>query len=230
MQKQKVAFFDIDGTLFRWSLFIEYVNALINVGVLPKNMHLEFQDKYERWLNREGTFQDYIDAMVASFNKNIIGVRVNDFIDVTRDALEAKRKRVYRYTRDLIRDLKDDGYFVVAISHSAKIALDLFTESYGFDKVYGVMLEIEDGVFTGEILNKAQIFDKGKIVERVFNQEDLNLTKQDSIAVGDTHSDISMLEAVDKPIAFNPNKILYNEAKKRKWDIVVERKDVIYRI
>jgi phosphoserine phosphatase len=39
-----------------------------------------------------------------------------------------------------------------------------------------------------------------------------------------------MLEAVENPIAFNPNQTLYNHAKKRGWEIVVERKDVIYEL
>jgi phosphoserine phosphatase len=48
--------------------------------------------------------------------------------------------------------------------------------------------------------------------------------------VGDTESDISILSAVGKPIAFNPNDKLAQHAKKKRWDIVVERKNVIYQL
>ncbi len=47
--------------------------------------------------------------------------------------------------------------------------------------------------------------------------------------MGDTETDISFLKMVDNPICFNPNKNLYNYAKKKGWEIVVERKDVIYK-
>ena len=40
--------------------------------------------------------------------------------------------------------------------------------------------------------------------------------------------DIAMLEMVSRPIAFNPNAGLYRHAKLRGWEVVVERKDVIY--
>jgi phosphoserine phosphatase len=39
-----------------------------------------------------------------------------------------------------------------------------------------------------------------------------------------------MLELVERPIAFNPNKKLCAHAKKKGWEIVVERKDVIYKL
>jgi phosphoserine phosphatase len=57
-----------------------------------------------------------------------------------------------------------------------------------------------------------------------------NLSLRHSIGVGDTESDISFLELVSKPICFNPNEKLYQHAKRLKWAVIVERKDVIYAI
>ena len=51
-----------------------------------------------------------------------------------------------------------------------------------------------------------------------------------STAVGDTESDIPMLEVVGHPIAFNPNTKLAEHAQEKGWRIVVERKDVIYEL
>jgi len=69
---------------------------------------------------------------------------------------------------------------------------------------------------------------KSNILHRVIEQE--NLTMEDSVAVGDTASDISVLEMVHNPICFNPNNELYKRAKASKWEVVVERKDVVYTI
>ncbi|MFP4022372.1 MAG: hypothetical protein ACLFTS_00805, partial [Candidatus Paceibacterota bacterium] len=51
-----------------------------------------------------------------------------------------------------------------------------------------------------------------------------------SVGVGDTEGDISFLEMVDHPLCFNPNKNLYRHALISDWNVVVERKDVIYHI
>ena len=56
------------------------------------------------------------------------------------------------------------------------------------------------------------------------------LSYDESIAVGDSESDIPMLEAVSTPIAFNPTKALYEHARAAGWKIVVERKNVVYEL
>ena len=72
------------------------------------------------------------------------------------------------------------------------------------------------------------VSDKAKILQRAVEKE--GLTLKGSIGVGDTESDIKFLKLVQRPICFNPNKKLYNHAKSVGWEIVVERKDVIYKI
>lgn len=52
----------------------------------------------------------------------------------------------------------------------------------------------------------------------------------DSIAVGDSEGDIPMLSAVERPIAFNPTKMLFDKAKEQGWSIVIERKNMVYRL
>jgi phosphoserine phosphatase len=55
-----------------------------------------------------------------------------------------------------------------------------------------------------------------------------NLILRGSVGVGDTESDIAFLKFVSRPICFNPNKKLYDHARRAGWEVVVERKDVIY--
>jgi phosphoserine phosphatase len=56
------------------------------------------------------------------------------------------------------------------------------------------------------------------------------LSLKGSYGIGDSHVDIGFLKKVEHPIVFNPSLGLYRVAKKRKWQIIVERKDVIYYI
>lgn len=226
--KQKVAFFDIDGTVFRSSLLIELVRTLIAEGVFPEEASDEFQSLYEAWWNREGTYEEYIDAVVTTFVCHIKGVHYGDLADIGRRIVAVQRRRVYRYTRDLIRKLKQEGFYLVAISQSPKTVLDDFCLQYGFDKVYGRIYEIgPQDRFTGVIAEEHLIRNKASIVKRVFDHNP-NLTPEGSVAVGDTDGDIPLLESVENPICFNPNQALYSHAKRAKWEVVVERKDVIY--
>lgn len=75
----------------------------------------------------------------------------------------------YRYTRDLITELKNKGSSIVAISQSPKTVLDAFCKQYGFDKVYGRMYEIgPQDRFTGIVTDEHLIENKANIVKRVF--------------------------------------------------------------
>lgn len=224
---KKIAVFDIDGTIFRSSLTIELVERLIVRGVFPPDARQEFEYDHKRWIDREGEYQAYIEAVVATFMKYLKGIHYGDFKDAAEEVIAIQQNHVYRYTRDLIKTLTDDGYYLLAISHSPKAILEGFCKAYGFDKVYGKLYETgETGRFTGAILEEHLISNKANILKRVVEKE--GLTLKGSVGVGDTETDISMLELVERPICFNPNGKLYRYAKLNGWKVVVERKDVIY--
>ena len=226
---KKVAFFDVDGTIFRSSLLIELVETMVAEQVFPVTAIQEYRKELDAWQNREGTYDDYINAVVASYMKHIKGVYYGDFADIGRMVVAEQGKRVYRYTRDLIKSLKADNYFIVAISQSPKTVLDEFCYHYGFDKAYGRIYEIgPSDNFTGAVIDEAYITNKANVVSRVFEVEDV--VPEDSVGVGDTEGDIPLLESVEQPICFNPNRRLYEYAKGKGWEVVVERKDVIYEL
>lgn len=226
---QKVAFFDIDGTVFRSSLLIELVEGLIVREVFPKEARELYRESHEAWWNREGTYEAYIADVIQTFCAHMRGVHYGVLADVGRAVVETQSKRVYRYTRDLIKDLKSKEYYIVAISQSPKTILDEFCASYGFDKVYGRIYEIGPrDCFTGKVVDESIIEDKALIVDRLLAHG--GFTLDGSVGVGDTEGDIKLLSKVETPICFNPNMKLYEHAKMNRWPIIVERKDVVYTI
>lgn len=229
MKKTPVSIFDIDGTIFRSSLLIEITEALIQDRIFPANVKNIYARAYQNWLDRRGPYEDYIWAVVEVFEKNIKGVSRDKFLQIARKVVGFHRDRVYRYTRDLIKDLKKRGFYLLAISNSPKIILDEFCRQLGFDKVYGRVYAVDKrNCFTGETSFLELISDKAKILKRAIERE--NLTLQGSVGVGDTESDIQFLKLVAQPICFNPNQKLYSHAKRNGWQVVVERKDVIYEL
>ena len=123
--------------------------------------------------------------------------------------------------------IKAKKYYLLAVSHSPMEIVQNFARGLGFDKVYGRIYEVGRGrKFTGARPYDHLIDDKGKILSRAC--EKAGLTLRESVGVGDTESDVAFLKMVERPICFNPNKRLYEYAKRRGWRVVVERKDVVY--
>lgn len=157
------------------------------------------------------------------------GVREADFVPLVRQTVSAHRRRVYRYTRDLVASLRRRGYYLLAVSHSPKYLVDDFARELGFDKIYGRVLELDPaGRFTGRALHLDVISSKAKVLGRAIEKEGLTLAG--SVGVGDTEADVGFLEMVERPICFNPNAALFRVAKRRGWKVVVERKDVVHEI
>lgn len=229
MEKRRVAVFDVDGTIFRSSLLIQLVDKLIERGAFPADAQKVYEKEHMKWLDREGDYQEYIEAVVRTFRAHLKGVHYGDLADAAKEMVDEQWKRTYRYTRDLIKELKGKGYFLLAVSHSPKTVLDKFCPKIGFDKSYGLVYELgPQDLFTGKILDEHLIYNKANVVKRALEKEGLTLAH--SIGVGDTESDISFLDMVAKPICFNPNMKLYRHAKRMGWDTVVERKDVVYKL
>jgi len=227
--KKPVAVFDIDGTIFRSSLLIELMDALIMDGIFPPHASKSYQRAYYKWLNRQDSYEKYLEGVVNAFQANLCGVRFTDFLKISRRVVAFHQHRVYRFTRDLITELKNKNYYLLAISGSPLPVVELFGQKLGFHKMYGRMYELDvHNRFTGNCLHEELIKDKAKILQRALVKENLTLKK--SIGVGDTENDISFLKMTARPIAFNPNQALYKYARRAGWEIVVERKDVIYHL
>lgn len=227
MADRPVAVFDIDGTVFRSSLLLVLAKRLIQEGIFPREVQNEFEEDRVKWLDRKADYETYLKKVVGVFAREIKGKPYEEVANIAGEIIEAKKDRVYQYTRELIKDLKRRGFYLLAISHSPKFIVDGFGYEHGFDKVYGTFYTSgASGNFTGEIDDEDLIFNKAAVLTRALRKE--NLTLAGSMGVGDTESDISMLEMVESPIAFNPNRKLYEHAKRRGWSVVVERKDVVY--
>jgi phosphoserine phosphatase len=105
-----------------------------------------------------------------------------------------------------------------------------FVDNMALIRVYGRIYELgPQDCFTGAVSDEHLIQNKANIVKRIFERHP-ELAKERSVAVGDTDGDIALLESVSRPICFNPNQELYAHAKWRNWEIIVERKDVIYKL
>lgn len=224
--KEKLAVFDIDGTLFRNSLLIELHWQLIKEGLFPKEVKEKVDQYYWAWVNREGHYDDYLAKVIETFKDNIAGIGQKKMAQLANEVIERQSKIVYRYTRGLIDEIRKD-HFLLAISGSPEVMVEQFAKHWDFDQAIGTNYEVKDEKYTGQVAFVASS-DKKSVLEKFMKEN--SFSKGGSLAVGDTDSDAGMFELVEKPICFNPNQKLYNIAKEKDWQIVVERKDVIYEI
>lgn len=225
---KKFAVFDIDGTLIRWQLYHAVVNKLAKDNLLGKQAYQDIVNARKVWKTRAHpeAFKEYERQVVALFDEAVADIPVKVFHKAAQEVVEEYKDQVYTYTRGLIQSLKDDDYMLLAISGSHQELVKALADHYGFDDAIGSLYVQKGGKFTGKKIVASE--DKAKLLDNLVSKH--KLTFENSYAVGDSASDAPMLEKVELPIAFNPDKNLFKIAQLHCWKIVVERKNVIYEL
>ena len=224
-KKNKLAIFDVDGTIFRRNLHFELLEELSHEGIFKKEIRSELVRVYGDWLNNEGTYERYRNKLVELYAENIKGCPIELVQRAAKRVALFNQKRIYIYARELIRKLKKT-HLLMIISGSPMEIVSEYARLLGFDVSFGSIYQTnEKNCYTGRPLFEPTN-NKGKIVTDFV--EDRKMSLDGSLGIGDTESDASFLDLVEEPIAFNPNSNLKKIAEKKGWRIVVEKKDVIY--
>ncbi len=228
IKKEKIAVFDIDGTIFRKNLAFELIDELAWMKVFKIDVRNELIRLYSRWLDHKGSYEEYRRALVDLYAQNVKGCRKEKIIEASKKVVPFYRNRTYIYTSQLIANFKKENYNIIAVSGSPLEIVEEYNRYLGLDMVFGSVYEVDSqGAYTGRAIFEPTTH-KGHVVKQYITER--NLILKDSYGIGDTESDAKFLEIVENPIAFNPNLNLKKIAQERKWKIVVEKKDVIYEI
>ncbi len=224
---KKFAVFDIDGTLFRWQLFHELVEELTLVNAFPKGTYRLIDNAWQQWRGGTISYATYEHLVIDTMQKNLPSLSVKAFDTACQVVVDRSWHKVHYFTHHLLKDLQKKGYVTIAISGSQQEIVDLFADRYDFDIKIGVIYERSSTVFTGNIV-RSTYGKKGEILRQLIANHNFDTT--DSYALGDSDGDIAMLQLVDNPIAFNPSEGLFQQAKESGWRIVVERKNIVYKL
>lgn len=229
------AFFDIDGTLYREGLIAEIFKKLVKYEIIEAGKwYNEVRPEYQKWDKRQGNYDNYLLKMAEIYKEAVKGLHVSQIQFIANKVVTQKGDRVYTFTRDRIRWHKDQGHKVITISGSPIELVKEMAIKHGFDDYRGAVYLIDDkDVYTGEVLPMWDSQSKKQAIEELVSQYDIELSK--SYAYGDTAGDFSMFEIVKFPVCVNPTrellkKILDNERIKERVQIIVERKDVVYKL
>lgn len=222
------AAFDIDGTLIRWQLYHAIADQLVELGYIDQDDFAAIKDARMVWKRREHSesFRDYEQKLVKLYSRVLTDLDFSKFHKAADAVFDEYKDQAYTYTRDLIKNLKSEGYLLFAISGSQTEVVEKIARHYGFDDFVGTSFVHEKERFTGEAI--APLGKKHEVLKTMIKRH--RAATGGSIAVGDSAGDILMLDMVEKPLAFNPEKKLFDHARAKGWKIVIERKNMVYEL
>jgi HAD superfamily hydrolase (TIGR01490 family) len=233
--KTTAAFFDIDGTLYREGLITEIFKKLIRYEIiLPEKWYNDVQPEYQKWDKRQGNYDNYLLKMAGIYVEAIKGLHRTQIEFIAKKVVEQKGDRVYTYTRDRIKWHKEKGHKLITISGSPFELVKEMALKHGFDDCMGAVYLLDhDNCYSGAVVPMWDSISKNEAINQMVDKYNLDLSS--SYAYGDTTGDFSMLSMVGNPVCVNPtkeliSKVIQDPAISKKVQIVVERKDVIYRL
>ena len=225
---RRFAAFDLDGTLIRWQLYHSLADAFLARGYIDSRYLARAHAARLSWQQRAShlTFHDYEQELIKAFDHIVKRLSHDQFETAAGDVFAEYKDRVYIFTRDLLRRLKRRGYVLLAISGSPNEVVGQVADYYGFSDFMATTYHRRGRGFSGA--KTVVAWHKATALQSLIKKHGLDL--KDSVAVGDTMSDAAMLELVQSPIAFNPERRLLALARRRGWPVVLERKNVIYNL
>lgn len=233
--KRIAAFFDIDGTISREGLISEMFKKMIKYELIDNSKwDNEVEPAFTRWDKRVGDYDIYLQKMVDIYTETVKNTSAFHIAYIAKKVIEQKGERVYTYSRERIRWHKKQGHIVVAISGSPIELVSEVSRMYGMDDYRGTIYQVgKNGTYNGEIIPMWDSQSKRKAVLEMAEKHNIDLSQ--SYAYGDTNGDYSMLQLVGNPVAVNPTRELLSHIEnddqlKEKFTVIVERKDVTYRL
>lgn len=226
--RRPFAVFDIDGTLIRWQLYHAISDAFVKLDYVKPATYQIVKDARMEWKRRSGktNFRDYELVLIEAYEQALKSLSRQQFLAAAEAVFDEYKDQVYTYPRKLIKDLKKRDYLLFAISGSQVEIVEKIAGYYGFDDWSGTVYDYRRGRFTGQ--KTVGSADKAATVKQLASKH--SVTFKESLAIGDSHSDIAMLEIVETPVAFNPEKRLFERAQSQGWRVVLERKNMVFEL
>ncbi len=202
MKPTKLAVFDFDSTLMNGETIDELAKSYGVSEKVAEITHLAMEGKldfYESLIRRVAFLRGMKEKKAIEICRNL---PLND------GAIE------------IVPALQKKGYRVVCFSGGFKYATTHFREVLGFDAEFSNILHAKDGVLSGGVGGEMMFGDsKGKMLKTL--QRLLNISPEDTIAIGDGANDISMFKYANKKVAFCAKDALKKEA-----NVIVLHKDL----
>lgn len=188
-RRKKLFFADMDSTIVTTETLDELAD---HVGVKDK-----VADITARAMNGEIEYQESLRERVALLK------------DLPEEALREtlKATQISSGAKTVIQTMRRHGALCILVSSGFTFFTSAIAGKCGFAQHHGNVLEIENEHLTGHV--REPILDKDSKLSYLYHyKRDLDLGKEDVMAIGDGANDLPMLEAAGLGIGYHPKPVL----------------------
>jgi HAD superfamily hydrolase (TIGR01490 family) len=170
--------------------YLQYKLGILDIRNWTKNMMVQFRGEKEAQLEEQAI--EWFEDMVAP--------------------------TIYPAAAELVRSHQAQGHVVAIVSGATKFVVRPLAERMGIQHMLFTRLEVENGSFTGRVIEPI-CFEEGKIywLQQFVEEQGIELAK--SWFYTDSITDVPLMDIVGHPVATNPDPLLYRTAVRRRWPV-----------
>lgn len=199
----KLAVFDFDSTLMD--------GETLDIIARETNFAKEIAEITAKGMRGEIDFFESLEMRVALLK----GVKLETVNEICNNL------PIMNGAKETIQELHKKGYKCVCFSGGFKNATVLFADKLNLDGEFANIFHTKNNILTGKVGGEMMFSNsKGDMLVRL--QKLLNVSYDDTLAVGDGANDLSMFKYAKKKAAFCAKEVLKKEA-----NIIIEKKDLI---
>lgn len=218
----RIAIFDFDGTLYKKETFKLLIEHLKKHPTYSRNYPTFFRSIVPRYIGsklkiypehkmRMQLMQSYV-AALDRLSKEEIDRYFTDIAKVMRPHFN-------QVVINRLNEHRQNGLHLILVSGAFTSLLNQFKRDFHFDMTIGTNIPFLKGeVNKTELIDHIQGQRKVEKIKDILHDKDVNW--KESFAYADSFSDLPVLNLVGHPVAVNPDKNLYDVAKKLHWEVI----------
>ena len=209
------ALFDFDGTIISGYS----ATAMLREKFQRREMSMEEIAETAQVIAQHSLGTIGFSGLMSGAAKFMKGVDEQSFIEFGEELYKKHiARKIYPETRAIIEAHQAKGHRVAIISSATIYQIEPTARDLGITDIKCSAYEIEDGVFTGDII-RPLCFGEGKVLAAEELAAEYGLDLDQSFFYSDSDDDIELLERVGKPRPLNPNLKLKAIAEENGWPV-----------
>lgn len=210
---KKLAFFDIDGTIYDGHSMLDQIKVQEKMGLLTKGTWNKIVLQIIWHKIRGSSYQQLSNLLLKIHANSLKGQNYQAVLDKTFYYLSKNKNKFFPYFGKFVKYF-EKTHEIYLVTNNFQFSCEAVGKLFHINNYFSSIVEVKNGKFTGKL--KLSLTGNKKIISDLVNKNNY----KDSIAVGNSKNDIDMLEKVGLPFAIEPDKYLKTIAQTKGWKIV----------
>ena len=216
MSKPDLAIFDLDNTILNGDSDYSMINYLIDINLLDKNAKLKNDEFILDYQQGQLDFDKYTNFALKPY----IGMTQNEINEIIYPFVEKIIEPMINiFALKLLHEHYEKGHEILLASATNELIVKPIAKRLEIKNVIATKVEFKNNKCTGEFIPPSAL-GEGKLQLVKFWMEDKQRNSFSRVTFySDSINDLPLLEAVELPIAVNPDQTLDGIARDRGWKI-----------